>query len=131
MDIGRDQGIFNAICILIFLSYERLHPRRSTPPEAAVLAARLYAMLPRIRITDPLAEVASWTLFPDCFTHLRTGEMAADNRILMAGLLAMAEPVASPASANSPGRRTGTSARRPMPWHSDAWSTSSSASRSR
>ena len=45
-------------------------------------------MLPRIRITDLLAEVATWTLFPDCFTHLRTGETAADNHILMAGLLA-------------------------------------------
>jgi len=61
---------------------------KSTSPEAETLAARLYAMLPRIRITDLLAEVASWTLFPDCFTHLRTGETAADGRILMAGLLA-------------------------------------------
>ena len=61
---------------------------KSTPPEAEALAARLYAMLPRVRITDLLAEVARWTLFPDCFTHLRTGETAADSRILMAGLLA-------------------------------------------
>ena len=61
---------------------------KSTPPEAEALAARLYAMLPRVRITDLLAEVAGWTLFPDCFTHLRTGEIAADSRILMAGLLA-------------------------------------------
>jgi TnpA family transposase len=61
---------------------------KSTPPEAEALAARLYAMLPRIRVTDLLAEVARWTLFPDCFTHLRTGETAADKRVLMAGLLA-------------------------------------------
>jgi TnpA family transposase len=60
----------------------------STPPEAEALAARLYAMLPRIRITDLLSEVASWTLFLDCFTHLRTGETAADRHVLMAGLLA-------------------------------------------
>ena len=45
-------------------------------------------MLPRIRITDLLSEVAQWTLFTDCFTHLRTGETAADPRILMASLLA-------------------------------------------
>ncbi len=45
-------------------------------------------MLPRIRITDLLAEVAGWTLFPDCFTHLRTGETAADTRTLLAWLLA-------------------------------------------
>ena len=61
---------------------------KSTPPEADALTARLYAMLPRIRVTDLLAEVAGWTLFPDCFTHLRTGETAADGRILMAALLA-------------------------------------------
>jgi len=62
---------------------------KSTPSEAETLAARLYAMLPRIRITDLLAEVATWTLFPDCFTPpLRTGETVADNHVLMAGLLA-------------------------------------------
>jgi len=61
---------------------------KSTPPEAEALAERLYAMLPRIRITDLLAEVAGWTLFPDRFTHLHTGEAVADRRILMAGLLA-------------------------------------------
>ena len=51
---------------------------KSTPPEAEALTARLYAMLPRVRITDLLSEVARWTMFPDCFTHLRTGEIAAD-----------------------------------------------------
>src|SRR5271154_2894103 len=61
---------------------------KSTPPEAAALAARLYAMLPSIRITDLLSEVARWTLFTDCFTHLRTGEPAADPQVLMASLLA-------------------------------------------
>jgi hypothetical protein len=45
-------------------------------------------MLPRIRITDLLSEVARWTLFTDCFTHLRTGETAADPQILMTSLLA-------------------------------------------
>ena len=61
---------------------------KSTPPEAEALAARLYAMLPRVRITDLLSEVARWTLFTDCFTHLRTGETAADPQVLMASLLA-------------------------------------------
>jgi TnpA family transposase len=45
-------------------------------------------MLPRIRITDLLSEVARWTLFTDCFTHLRSGERVSDPQILMAGLLA-------------------------------------------
>jgi TnpA family transposase len=61
---------------------------KTTPPDAEMLAARLYAMLPRIRITDLLSEVARWTTFTDCFTHLRSGERVADPRILMAGLLA-------------------------------------------
>jgi len=56
--------------------------------EAEALAARLYAMLPRVRITDLRSEVARWTMFPDCFTHLRTGAAVADQRVLMACLLA-------------------------------------------
>jgi Tn3 transposase DDE domain/Nucleotidyl transferase AbiEii toxin, Type IV TA system len=43
---------------------------------------------PRIRVTDLLSEVARWTLFTDCFTHLRGGEVVADPRILIAALLA-------------------------------------------
>ena len=61
---------------------------KSTPPEAEALAARLYAMLPRIRVTDLLSEVAGWTSFTDCFTHLRSGGTVADPRVLMASLLA-------------------------------------------
>ena len=52
---------------------------------AEALAARLYAMLPRVRITDLMAEVAGWTLFPHCFTHLQTGIAAADTRTFLAG----------------------------------------------
>jgi TnpA family transposase len=76
-DVTIDKGVLKIASI-----------EKSTPPEAEALAARLYALLPRIRITDLLTEVAGWTQFPDCFTHLRTGELTADNRILMAGLLA-------------------------------------------
>jgi hypothetical protein len=61
---------------------------KSTPPEAEALAERLCAMLPRVRITDLLTEVARWTLFPECFTHLRTGATALDNRTLIAAVLA-------------------------------------------
>ena len=55
---------------------------KSTPPEAEALAARLYAMLPRVRVTDLLSEVAQWTLFTDCFIHLRSGDTAATHRFL-------------------------------------------------
>jgi TnpA family transposase len=61
---------------------------KSTPEDAKMLAARLYAMLPRIRITDLLSEVAGWTMLTDCFTHLHSGKTVADARILMASLLA-------------------------------------------
>ena len=76
-DVSIDRGVLKVAPI-----------EKSTPLEAEALAARLYAMLPRVRITDLMAEVARWTLFPDCFTHLRTGEVATDTRTLLAGLLA-------------------------------------------
>jgi hypothetical protein len=78
-------------------------------------------MLPRIRITDlpAEAEVATWTLFPDCFTHLRTGETAADNQILMAGSLA---------DGLNLGLTRMATAMAPITWHCAAWSTSSSES---
>jgi hypothetical protein len=61
-DVSLDKGVLKIAPI-----------EKSTPPEAEALAARLYAMLPRIRITDLLSEVARWTIFTDCFTHLRSG----------------------------------------------------------
>ncbi len=53
--------------------------RRSTPDEAEELKARLYGLLPRIRITDLLAEVSTWTGFADRFIHARTGIAASVN----------------------------------------------------
>ena len=61
---------------------------RSTPPEAEALAARLYGLLPRVRITDLLAEVDGWTRFTDAFTHLRTGQPAEDQRVILTAVLA-------------------------------------------
>src|SRR5271163_62752 len=110
---------------------------KSTPPEAEALAARLYAMLPSIRITDLLSEVARWTLFTDCFTHLRSGETVADPRILMAGLLAdglnlgltrMAE-ACTIASLGQPGSPIGIFVTKLMPSPCGASSIISSASR--
>jgi hypothetical protein len=121
-DVSLDRGVLKIAPI-----------EKSTPPDAEALAARLYAMLPRIRITDLRSEVARWTLFTDCFTHLRSGETVADPRILMAGLLAdglnlgltrMAEP-----SASSPGSPTGIFATKLMPSPCDASSIISSESR--
>lgn len=62
--------------------------RRATPDEAEDLKARLYGLLPRIRITDLLAEVATWTGFADRFVHARSGMATSDQPALMGAILA-------------------------------------------
>ena len=62
--------------------------RRSVPDEAEELKARLYALLPRVRITDLLVEVAGWSGFADRFTHARSGDTAIDQSALMGTILA-------------------------------------------
>jgi TnpA family transposase len=66
-----------------------ISPIRKNESEAADdLVRRLYAMLPRLRITELFAEVHGWTRFSDRFTHLRTGAPPDDARALMTAVLA-------------------------------------------
>ena len=76
-DVGLDKGNLKISPI-----------ERTTTAETDALTDRLYALLPRIRITDLLAEVNEWTGFADQFTHLRSGDKMDRPQILMAGLIA-------------------------------------------
>ena len=66
-----------------------ISPIRATPiPEAEQLAQRLDAMMPRIRITELLHEVARQTGFLSAFTNLRTGAPSPHDNALLAAILA-------------------------------------------
>ena len=60
----------------------------AVPEAARDLAIRLNSMLPRVRITEILSDVDAWTGFVGRFTHLRTGNPAADKPALLAAVLA-------------------------------------------
>jgi TnpA family transposase len=62
--------------------------RKDETDESENVAWRLYALLPRLRITELLAEVHGWTSFAERFGHLRTGAPPEDNQALMTALLA-------------------------------------------
>jgi hypothetical protein len=54
--------------------------RATTPPETDALQRQVYAILPRVRITDLLLEVDAWTGFSECFTHQRSSNQPSPRR---------------------------------------------------
>ena len=62
--------------------------RDSVPPEAIKLGNRLYAMIPRVRITDVMMEVDARTGFSAKFIDQRTGSPPTDKAALLAAVLA-------------------------------------------
>ncbi len=57
------------------------------PKEATNIIRYVSNLLPRIKITDLLIEVDSWTKFSDQFTHLRSGMTSTDKKALFAVIL--------------------------------------------
>jgi hypothetical protein len=62
--------------------------KAATPPEAGALAGRIDGLLPPVRITEILHEVAQSTGFASAFTNLRTGEPCESENALLAAILA-------------------------------------------
>lgn len=72
----------------------RLHIQRlekDVPEEAKQFSATLYGILPRIKLTDLLLEVASWTGFDEQFIHASTKRppKLEEKLIVLAALMAM------------------------------------------
>ncbi|WP_201715524.1 Tn3 family transposase [Rossellomorea arthrocnemi] len=64
---------------------------KDTPEEAKTFSSSLYSMLPRIKLTDLLMEVASWTGFDEQFIHASSSRppKGEEKSILLATIMAL------------------------------------------
>jgi hypothetical protein len=71
------------------LHIERLE--KNTPEGARDFSISLYDLIPRIKLTDLLMEVARWTSFQEQFIHASTNRTPNDEetKVLMATIMAM------------------------------------------
>jgi TnpA family transposase len=60
----------------------------AVPDEAEALMQQAYSLLPHLKITDLLLEVDNWTSFTRHFKHLKSGETAEDQHLLLTTILA-------------------------------------------
>jgi len=60
----------------------------AVPDEAEALMQQVYSLLPHLKITELLLEVDSWTGFTRHFKHLKSGESADDQHLLLTTILA-------------------------------------------
>lgn len=61
---------------------------KAVPDEADVLTQQVCSLLPRVKITDLLLEVDGWINFSKHFKHLKSGEEAKDQHLLLTTILA-------------------------------------------
>ncbi|QOY37630.1 Tn3 family transposase [Anaerobacillus isosaccharinicus] len=64
---------------------------KDTPEDARTYSLSLYQLLPRIKLTDLLIEVSSWTKFDEQFIHASTNKppKGEEKGVLMAAIMAM------------------------------------------
>ncbi len=78
----------------INIEKQKIHVERlqaDTPEEARNFSLSLYNMLPRVKLTDLLMEVAEWTGFKESFVHASSNQppKGEEKSIVMASLMAM------------------------------------------
>lgn len=78
----------------INIKKQKIHVKRlqaDTPEEARNFSLSLYKMLPRVKLTDLLMEVAEWTGFEESFVHASSNQApkGEEKSVIMATLMAM------------------------------------------